>query len=252
MRDSEAIERISADAEACGVRRGGVLLVHSSLRSMGLVPGGAETVVRGLLSALGVGGTLLMPALSHRFVTRDQPVFDVARTPACVGAIPEHFRTRPGTRRSVHPTHSVAGTGPLAGDLLSDHDRDDTPCGPHSPFRRLPDAGGQILMLGCGTRPNTSLHAVEEIAEPPYLFGPHVDYRIVHPDGRTVTARHRRHGFAGYRQRYDRAVDLLEAPEVRTGRILEAAVHVIDAPAMWREALKALARDPCFFVEPSG
>jgi NAD(P)-dependent dehydrogenase (short-subunit alcohol dehydrogenase family) len=41
---NEHIERIAADLCAAGVRAGGVLLVHSSLRALGPVPGGAETV----------------------------------------------------------------------------------------------------------------------------------------------------------------------------------------------------------------
>jgi len=81
--------------------------VHTSLRSLGKVPGGAETVVRGLLYALGENGTLLTPALSYASVGVNNPVFDVLHTPSCVGALPEYFRTRPGTIRSVHPTHSV-------------------------------------------------------------------------------------------------------------------------------------------------
>ena len=39
--------------DAIGVRPGDVLLVHSSLRSLGPVEGGAETVLRALLSFLG-------------------------------------------------------------------------------------------------------------------------------------------------------------------------------------------------------
>jgi len=57
--------QIANDLKALGLREGGVLLVHASLRSLGKVPGGAETVVRGLLHALGEKGTLLMPALSY-------------------------------------------------------------------------------------------------------------------------------------------------------------------------------------------
>ncbi|MHC4717374.1 MAG: AAC(3) family N-acetyltransferase, partial [Planctomycetota bacterium] len=153
---------------AAGVRPGGVVLVHSSLRALGTVPGGPETVVAALLRAVGPDGTLLMPALSYASVGRDSPVFDARHTPSCVGAVSEHFRTRPGTIRSVHPTHSVCGVGRQAAEMLADHHLDTTPVGPRSPFRRVPDYGGQVLMLGCGLRPNTSIHGVEELAEPPY------------------------------------------------------------------------------------
>ena len=147
------------DLLGLGLRPGGVVMVHSSLRALGQVSGGAETVIDGLLAALGPDGTLLMPALTYKHVTPDKPHFDALRTPSNVGIIPETFRRRRGTRRSVHPTHSVCGVGPLAALILDPHNADTTPCGPHSPFHSLPKYNGQILMLGCGLEPNTSMHA---------------------------------------------------------------------------------------------
>ena len=147
MTDARATrERLASDLRALGVREGGVLLVHSSLSALGWVPGGPETVIQGLLTALGPEGTLLVPALSFATVTPEQPVFDVRTTPSCIGAIAEHFRTRPGSLRSVHPSHSVCGVGPRAHELLANHDVDRTPVGPNSPFRRLRavGAGGAV------------------------------------------------------------------------------------------------------------
>src|SRR5512146_608863 len=109
---------LTPDLLKLGIRAAGVLMVHSSLKSLGRVVGGPEAVIRGLMEALGKAGTLLMPALTYERVTADQPVFDVRRTPGNVGLIPETFRRRAGTRRSVHPTHSVCGVGPLAETLL--------------------------------------------------------------------------------------------------------------------------------------
>jgi len=45
-----------------GVVNGDILLIHSSLSSMGWVIGGAEAVVLALLQAVGENGTLVMPA----------------------------------------------------------------------------------------------------------------------------------------------------------------------------------------------
>jgi len=232
-----------------GVRPGGVLLVHSSLSSLGPVPGGAKTVVQGLLEALGPDGTLLMPALSYARVTPEQPLFDVRLTPSNIGALPEYFRTRPGTLRSIHPTHSVCAVGRLAAELLDRHIEDRTPCGPRSPVRLLPEYDGQILMLGCGLRPNTSMHAVEEMVVPPYLFGGTLAYRLVGWDWGVTEAVYRVHGFKGWQQRYDRVADVLEEPHLSRGRVLASDVHLIEASAMWRAALAALRRDPFCFVE---
>ncbi|MBN1668234.1 MAG: AAC(3) family N-acetyltransferase, partial [Anaerolineales bacterium] len=75
MDAAQVTKHLQQDLLALGVRPGGVLLVHSSLSSLGQVPGGAETVVRGLLATLGETGTLLMPALSYETVTSRNPVF---------------------------------------------------------------------------------------------------------------------------------------------------------------------------------
>ena len=249
MDQKETGDCISEAATEIGVRAGGILLVHSSLSSLGLVAGGPETVVQALLKALGDNGTLLMPALSYRHVDLDQPVFNLEETPSNVGAIPEYFRTRPETLRSIHPTHSVCGIGPMVGTLLDEHHLDDTPCGARSPYRKLRDRDGQILFIGCGIRPNTSMHAVEELVRPPYLFGSSADFRAILPDGRQVTGNCRRHGFAGWGQRYDRLGPLLKAGGLRQGTMLDAMTHLIDCRMMWKVAEKAMRRDPFFFVE---
>lgn len=248
----QTIQHIAIELTACGVRRGGILLVHSSLSSMGYVPGGAETVIRGLLEALGEEGTLLLPALSYETVHAQQPVFDIRRTPSCVGAITEHYRVRPGTLRSLHPTHSVCGVGPLAPTLLGEHHLDDTPCGAHSPFRKLRDMGGQILFLGCGLRPNTSMHGVEEVTHAPYLFGGMVTYRLICEDGSSLSYTCRRHAFVGWRQRYDRVRHLLASgTEIREGRVLQATIYLLEAQALWQRAAAAMRQEPFYFVEPA-
>jgi len=249
MTKSEAQKRIVDDLAASGLRRGGALLVHSSLSSMGKVRGGAETVIRGLLEALGPEGTLLMPALSYIHVHWEKPVFDVSRTPSCVGAIPEFFRRRRGTVRSVHPTHSVCGVGAQAEAILDGHRLDETPCGPHSAYRLLRDLGGQILFLGCGLRPNTSMHGVEELVEPAYLFGPVMECRIILPDGTETQVNCQRHDFVGWGQRYDRLGPLIEEDGLKVGKVLEAAVHFVECPIMWERAEAALRCDPFYFVE---
>ena len=41
-------------------------------------------------------------------------------------------------------------------------------------------------MLGCGLQPNTSMHAIEEMVKPPYLFGPPLTYHLVLADGKVT------------------------------------------------------------------
>ena len=245
----EMAARLAGAIRAASVRPGGVLLVHASLRSLGEVPGGAATVIAGLRQALGPDGTLLMPALSYAAVTRERPRFDLVLTPSNVGVLAETFRRQPGVMRSLHPTHSVCGSGPAAAALLGKHGQDATPCGAHSPFRRLPQAGGQLLMLGCGLAPNTSFHAIEELVMPPYLLGAPIEYELIDGDGERTIKRYLPHDFAGYAQRYERLGELLSEPDLQKAKVLAATVYVVEAAAMWDVALAALRRDPLAFVE---
>jgi aminoglycoside 3-N-acetyltransferase len=224
-------------------------MVHSSLRSLGPLPDKAAAVVQTLVDALGPGGTLLMPALSYGTVTPDNTVFDVVNTPTRVGALPEYFRTQvPGVIRSIHPTHSACALGHRAEELIHDHIYATTPCGPESPFAKLPHVGGQILFLGCGLRFNTSMHAVEERIVPPYLYGDELDYRIILSDRSETTMRIRQHNFNGWEQRYDR-LEQAQAHGLKKGRVLEAECYLVEAAEMWLAALSAMRNDPLFFVE---
>ena len=143
----------------------------------------------------------------------------------------------------------MSGAGPLAEDLLDEHIRSTTPCGPYSQFARLPQVGGQILFIGCGLRPNTSMHAVEERVEPVYLYGDEVDYQVILANGSQQRMVVRSHNFKGWVQRYDRLAQYLPAPDLRQGRVLLASCYLVEASAMWAAALTALRENLLCFVE---
>lgn len=250
--DSEAAgsrDNIRADLQTLGVKPGGALLVHSSFKSLGEVPGGIQTLIDALKDSLGPDGTLFMPGLSYVFVTREQLQFDVRNTPSCVGAVPEYFRRMDGTLRSVHPTHSMCGQGPMARELLDRHILDTTPCGPCSPFSRLRQIGGQILMLGCGLLHNTTLHAVEEAAGAPYILETEpLEYTLVGYDGIPVKATHRRHTV--FPQHYDRVGPALLGHGIVGGRVLRADCYLLDAAVLWDCALDMMKKDLfCFYKD---
>jgi aminoglycoside 3-N-acetyltransferase len=242
--------RIAAEIRDLGVLPGNTVLLHSSFKSLGTVPGGIETVILGFLQALGPDGTLLMPALS--WALRPPEVFDLRSTPTNVGAIPEYFRTREGTSRSLHPTHSVCAIGKRTHELLDDHGLDCTPCGMHSPLRKVVETNGKIVMLGCGLRPNTTMHALEECIEPPYLFGPRYVFTIRDRQGRTCQKEYKTHGFAshGFSQRYDKVMELDSSSFLLgKGQVLQAVTFILDAPRLKSAVLGKLKEDPYFFVE---
>jgi aminoglycoside 3-N-acetyltransferase len=246
---SDMFGQMVEELSALEIRPGGMLLVHASLRSLGAVEGGAETVIQALLQVLGEAGTLLLPALSYETVGAEHPCFDVRHTPSCVGALPEYFRQRAGTLRSLHPTHSVCAVGRDAEALLAAHHHDDTPCGTHSPFHQLPLNNGQILFLGCGLRPNTSMHAIEEMIEPSYLYGSVVEYEMIDQTGKRFPMSVRSHNFAGWVQRYDRVAKVLDPLFMHQGKVLQADCYVLEAAPMWLAAYERLQINPLFFVD---
>lgn len=247
MDERGCVNEIAAGLGNLGIVPGDTILVHSSLKSLGPVPGGIETVIQGLLRAVGSGGTLLVPALS--WALRPPEAFDPRLTLSNIGAIPEYFRTREGTTRSIHPTHSVCGIGKRTRELLDDHWRDATPCGPQSPFRKITESDAKIVMLGCGLRPNTTMHALEEQVEPPYLFGPSCVFTITDWTGKTYQKEYRTHGFAGCMQRYDRAAEFGAAGFIRRGKVLQAETAVLDAPGLRSAVLSKLRENPLHFVD---
>ncbi len=246
-------ETLTAELRRLGVQRGMDVLVHSSLSSIGWVEGGAETVLDALLSALSPAGTLLMPALNGSPADSPQspPRMDVRTTPCpkWIGIIPETFRRRPGVRRSLHPTHSVTALGARADFYTEGHELCTTPCGNGSPYVKLMDAGGYILMLGCNQQSNTSLHALEELADVPYhLQEDWTDGIVVDENGREIIVRNRLHLW-GWERDFTRVDDpLREAGAMREEMVGNAYCRLIDADAMRRVILPILKEDPLWLL----
>lgn len=247
MINRDTVGKIAYDLRELGIQNGDIILVHSSLKSLGHVDGGPETVIRGMLKALGDDGTLLMPALSYGQIPHH--IHDSRKTASNVGTIPEFFRKREGTLRSLHPTHSVCGIGKLASRLLESHHLDRTPCGSCSPFNKMIDMEAKILMLGCGLRPNTTMHALEEYEVPPYLFGGDCVYTITDLEGNTRRVKYRTHGFRGWKQRYDRVADLPTDSIIRSGNVLKAQSHLLNTQELKAAVLEKMREIPCFFVD---
>ena len=244
---------VLSDLHRLGVTEADSLLVHSSFRSLGKDCGGIAELISALRRAV-CDGTLLIPALSYATVNAQNPYFDVNTTPSCIGAVPEFFRKLPDVSRSVHPTHSIAACGAYADWFTCDHQTDETPVGPHSPLAKLREKNGKILFLGCGLKPNTSMHGVEELANAPYLFLPEpVVYQCTGAGGHVrqiVCKRHNfRDGTYAYNQRYDRITEVLDAKYIRRGQAGPADCYILETAPMWEAAQKAMRREPLYFVE---
>jgi aminoglycoside 3-N-acetyltransferase len=137
-------------------------MVHTRMSALRWVVGGSETVVRALLEALGPDGTLVAYASWAEHVYRPSDWPAEHRDPT-YGRIPERLRTWPGALSSAHPEAGVVAVGARAPWLVEGHPPDDG-YGAQSPFARLVEAGGQVLMLGAPLDTVTLLHHAEAIA----------------------------------------------------------------------------------------
>ena len=163
MRRANNADSLRTDFVALGLRPGMVAMVHSSLRRIGWTEGGPATVIAALLDVLGSDGTLVMPAESPQLAdTANQDVFDPRTTPTTMGAIPEAFRSYPGTQRSNHPLVSVCANGMRAREITAEHALEFCE-GRGTPFEKLYELDAWTLLLGVGFDRCTSLHYAESL-----------------------------------------------------------------------------------------
>lgn len=162
-----------------GVKRGDVLLTHTSLSSFGWICGGPQSLIMALFKAVGENGTLVMPAHSGDWsdpinwqnppvpnewvpiIRENMPAFDQHMTPTRqLGRVAELFRTLPGTIRSNHPLLSFSAKGRMAFEITDNH-----PLVPQmgidSPLGSLYGLGAKVLLLGVGYDSCTSFHLAE-------------------------------------------------------------------------------------------
>lgn len=194
---------LRADLEELGVRAGDLLMLHASLRKLGLSradvgAGGAELLLDALEAAVGPQGTLLMvlgtdypmdwvydhPPEARAALLEGSPPFDhrgAAILPE-IGWLAEAFRRRPGTLVSDNPSGRFGARGARAEALLADQPWDDY-YGPGSPLDTLCRRGGRILRLGADAETVTALHHAEYLADLPDKKRVRWDYVVAGADG---------------------------------------------------------------------
>lgn len=172
-------ESLASDLLRLGVRSGDTLLVHSAMRHIGWVEGGASTVVNALLDVSGPGGTIVVPTQTlnnrdpsrwrHQPVPRAEwpalratlPAFDRAKTPSVgMGQVAECARTWPNAVRSGHPLTSFAAIGARARTLMATHSLNSM-LGEESPLAALEQIDARVLLIGVGFDKCTAFHLAE-------------------------------------------------------------------------------------------
>lgn len=173
--DASSLQR---ELEALGLRRGAVVMVHSSLSAFGSIDGGAQVVLGALRHCVGDSGTVVVPTFTPQVsdpysqsLMFDDPQVAGARQnvplfhdalPTPMGALPNAVLSHPDRLRGTHPQASVAALGAHARAITMDQPLVYA-LGKDSPFDKMYGLGAYILLLGVGHNRNSFLHYAESL-----------------------------------------------------------------------------------------
>lgn len=231
------------------------IMVHSSMKSIGEVDGGADTVVDAFMEYF-QEGLFMTPTHTWAQMSKEYATFDPKTEPACVGIIPNIFRKRAGVVRSLHPTHSIAAYRKGAEEYIQGEEYATTPCPPGGCWERLRRINAKILLLGVTHGRNTYIHSVDEalgvkdrLTDEPTLM------HIVMPDGSIKDVQMYRHynrtiasgAFSDHFDKMKQAFyDLGAAREARFG---DAACILCDAKKIFEVCEKLFAIEENCVIE---
>ena len=162
-------ESIFRQLEAMGAPRDSVVIMHSSLRAIGPVEGGAEGLLEILLEYFTAkGGLFCVPSHTWHNLSKEITL-DMGTDDTCLGAFAKvAIRSGLGVR-TENPAHSMVVFGDRQRTL--EFVREDpfipTPSAPESSYGKLYSWGGHVLLVGVAHNRNTYLHSVGEILRLP-------------------------------------------------------------------------------------
>jgi aminoglycoside N3'-acetyltransferase len=237
------------DLRRLGLLLDDVVLMHSSLKSLGRQEVAPADLVRTLLEAIGPRGTLMMPTYTYSYSGFwDVQPFDVANSSSLHnGILTEALRLYPGARRSAHPTYSVAAIGRHADVITHDKERASAlGCG--SSFDEAYRLGARILLLGVRNDRNSMLHYAESVAGLPYLDSPWRAFAgktaLVLKDGIQVEVPLREE-YPGCSLGFDVVDSYLESQGcLRQGKVGSADCMLMDSRDMVPAVVERLKREP--------
>lgn len=239
---------IARDLRALGPKAGDTVYVHTSMKQIGWLAHGAETLIDAFTDVLTEEGTLCVP--THTLSFNESAPYDPTETATALGAFPDALWRDARALRSGHASHSSAAIGSKAAWLTDNHDPTHA-LGYDSPLHRLYRAEGRILLIGVTFRACTALHLAESLSGAPYTklhydasWGSRVFKRS--PDG-TISA-YTQVEFPGCSSGFDRIMPHLPEGCIHTGKIGAADSILVDAAPLIDTAIRLLKENPSFFL----
>jgi aminoglycoside 3-N-acetyltransferase len=239
--------------QSLGTFKTDLLLVHSSLSACGSIDGGPGTVINALRSWITDRAALALPThtWSYPDASGVAPVYDFKSTPSVVGTITNFYWRQTGVVRSLHPSHSIACSGPNAEELCRDHELRETPCGAGTPYLSIAEGNSSVLMFGATMDKYTLYHTAEDSAEVPYLYMPEqFTLRTRLADGEVKSIQTWRQDM-GVPRRFEETADWLaeQGLLVRRKLGLGELLYIPSARALHETVVKTMRRDPLFLVD---
>ena len=251
---------ILAALKGVGVRTGDTLLVHSSLSACGRIVGGARTIIEALIEAVGPDGNFFVPTfqrsecylngINKRWDHRPSDWRDRASEAVrWVGTLPlEFMRLYPDAPRGVHISHSWAGWGERAAEVLSRQTEDEPPFSDNSCPLVVKDMGGKILHFGSPLGHTSFVHCLETHFNLPGLGPSYYDVRLA--DG-TITWKFVPKGLPGPREFYSKDEQarlfreaVARGLEIRREKLGVGELKLMDCRQFWEIGSKLVTEDP--------
>lgn len=220
-------KEIHAFLKEHGIAPNATVLVHTSMRALGEVEGGCDGLINAFVSYL-TDGLFIVPTHTWANVAAPGDVFDVAKTPPCIGALPTVAAFRPDAVRSLHPTHSVAVFGKRAAEFAAGEETSTTPCPVGGLWSRLLDERATVLLLGVGLNRNTYIHAVDEMLDLPNRLVDPVPLSVIDREGKRYDVMFRKHGNTGSANFGNFRIPFEKLGALTYGKLGEAQVGIFD------------------------
>ena len=172
--------------KAMGAPRDTVVLMHTSLRAVGAVEGGAEALLDALIEYFTAeGGLFCVPTHTWHNLGKEITL-DMASDDTCLGAFSGVAIRDDRGIRSENPCHSmvVFGDREKAKAFIAEEPLCKTPVDPQGCYGKLYAMGGKVLLVGVAQNRNTYIHTVEEMLQIPNRMGTKpVPMAVKHYDG---------------------------------------------------------------------
>ncbi len=179
------------------IPRDRVVMVHSALRLIGNVEGGAQTILDALIEYFtGDDGLLCIPTHTWMNLGVKDIALDMNDPTTCTGALADLAAADHRGIRTENPTHSVVvfGDREKVQKYIASETLVDSGTAPETCCGKLFDHGGYVLLIGVSQTSNTFLHTVEErLGVPDRLTDKKYTVKLKRKNGEIVERKMRLH-----------------------------------------------------------